>query len=137
MGVYLRQRTSKPYFNSIAGFKWPLQKSGFFYLYIATFDWSLSILNNDESDLIYILGATGPVPISTNPLLGAWSLGAVACIILLGIIKFVYITYYWKINLHDRYKLKLNRTDKLMRQQLCLSFKVQASMFSHATTLVT
>ena len=24
-----------------------------------------------------------------------------------------------------------------MRQQLCLSFKVQASMFSHATTLVT
>ena len=46
-------------------------------------------------------------------------------------------TYYWKINLHDRYKLKLNRTVKLMRQQLCLSFKVQASMFSHATTLVT
>ena len=46
-------------------------------------------------------------------------------------------TYYWKINLHDRHKLKLNRTVKLMRQQRCLSFKVQASMFSHATTLVT
>ena len=63
-------------------------------------------------------------------------MGAAACIIYLYIYTYIYLLY-WKINLHDRYKLKLNKTVKLMRQQLCLSFKVQASMFSHATTLVT